>query len=280
MTADLTVFDYEGARVRVVTGDDGEPLFVASDVARILAYRKASDMVRVLDDDERGAQTVRTPGGPQETTVVSEAGLYHLVLRRESGYVSDPAARAGIHRFQRWVTHEVLPAVRRHGVYATRDAVEAMLADPDSMIRVLTALREERASRRAAEQRGAELEERLEAEAPHARFGRLVSSCEGDLLVGQVAALITQGGLPVTQVQLFAWLRGHGWLCRGSDRMWNMPTKWALTRRYMRFAVTVVATGHGTRERTTPYVTGPGQQVLTDGFLTGRYALTGGGGSS
>lgn len=268
----LTVFESpEFGRVRTVE-QDGRVLFCGRDVATALGYR---DPVNALKQHCRGV-VIHHPvsdrlGRVQEARFITEGDLYRLVVRS-----SLPQAE----RFERWVFDEVLPAVRRHGGYLVPDAVEAALTDPDFLIRLATALKEERASRQAAEQRGAELEARLEAEAPHARFGRLVSSCEGDLLVGQVAALITQGGLPVTQVQLFAWLRGHGWLCRGSDRMWNMPTKWALEHRYLRFAVTVVATGHGTRERTTPYVTGPGQQVLTDGFLTGRYALIGGGGSS
>ena len=66
VTADLTVFDYEGAQVRVVTGDDGEPWFVASDAARILGYREAHRLTRGLDDDERGPHIVGTPGGEQE----------------------------------------------------------------------------------------------------------------------------------------------------------------------------------------------------------------------
>lgn len=265
MTADLTdpaeeltCFVYDGHDVRVVTGDDGEPWFVLVDLCRVLGLTNPSEVARRLDADALStAEVIDSMGRRQQARTVSEPGLYEVVFMSRR-----PGARA----FRRWVTHEVLPRIRRTGAYRA-----PALSGPELMA---AALVEAQRTLEAARSRAAELEERLEAEAPHARFGRLVSSCEGDLLVGQVAALITQGGLPVTPVRLFAWLRGHGWLCRGSDRMWNMPTKWALTRRYMRFAVTVVATGHGTRERTTPYVTGPGQQVLTDGFLTGRYTLT------
>lgn len=106
----LIPFDYEGSSVRVLTGEDGQPWFVAADVATILGYRMASDMTRRLDDDEKGTRSVRTPGGDQDMTVISEAGLYSAVLGSKI-----PEAKA----FKRWVTHEVLPAIRRHGVYAT-----------------------------------------------------------------------------------------------------------------------------------------------------------------
>lgn len=106
----LIPFDYEGSSVRVLTGEDGQPWFVAADVATILGYRMASDMTRRLDDDEKGTRSVRTPGGDQDMTVISEAGLYSAVLGSKI-----PEAKA----FKRWVTHEVLPAIRRHGAYAT-----------------------------------------------------------------------------------------------------------------------------------------------------------------
>ena len=106
MTA-LEVFQYDGAEVRTVV-IDGEPWFVASDVARILGYRMASDMTRRLDDDEKGTHSTRTPGGDQEVTVVNEPGLYASILGSQV---------EGARAFKRWVTHDVLPAVRTTGQY-------------------------------------------------------------------------------------------------------------------------------------------------------------------
>lgn len=206
VTADLTVFDYEGARVRVVTGDDGEPWFVASDVARILGYREAHHLTRGLDDDERGPHNVGTPGGEQEMTVVSEAGLYSAILRSRV-----ETARP----FRRWVTHEVLPAVRRHGVYATRDAVEAMLADPDSMIRVLTALREERASRRAAQAEVRELRPRAVS------YDRFLSA-GGDYSVASAAQALARAGARTGRNRLFRLLESLRWVYRpAGHRQWR-----------------------------------------------------------
>ena len=93
---------------------NGEPWVVASDVARSLGYRMASDLTRRLDDDEKGYAEVRTPGGDQEMTVINEPGLYRAVF----GSQVDSAKR-----FQRWAIHEVLPAVRKTGSYGSTPAL-------------------------------------------------------------------------------------------------------------------------------------------------------------
>lgn len=101
-------FDFNGTSVRVVMLD-GEPWFVARDVCKVLEITKVDSAIRNLDADEKGAHTVSTPGSNQEMTIVSEAGLYSLILRSRK-----PEAKS----FKRWVTHEVLPSIRKTGVYA------------------------------------------------------------------------------------------------------------------------------------------------------------------
>lgn len=132
MGNEITRFQYEGTTVRTLTVD-GEPWFVATDVAQILGYRKASDMTRILEEDEKGAQIVRTLGGDQEVTVVSEPGLYRLIVQRQAGYVSDAGKREYVRRFQRWITHDVLPQIRRTGGY--QSAPE--LSGPELMAKAL-----------------------------------------------------------------------------------------------------------------------------------------------
>lgn len=254
MEADITPFAYGDQQVRVVTRD-GEPWFVAADIAKTLGYRIAPDMVRSLDEDEKGTQIVRTPGGHQQMTIISEAGLYSAIMRSRV---------EGAKAFKRWVTHDVLPSIRKRGGYLTPAATEKALTDPDFIIRLATSLKEERARRQAAEAQ-------IEADAPHTRFGRTISGTDGDLLVKQVADLITQGGYPISQVTLFKWLRNHGWLCANQGRLWNSPTKWALEQGYVRSTVLVVSTSRGDQEKTTPRITTAGQEDLIDGWLTGRY---------
>lgn len=118
MNTDMIPFTYEGSSVRLVTDDNGEPWFVASDIAKILGYREAYDMTRRLDADEKGPRSVRTPGGTQEMTTINEAGLYAAILGSKV---------EGARQFKRWVTHEVLPSIRRHGGYIDPRASEHQL---------------------------------------------------------------------------------------------------------------------------------------------------------
>ena len=107
MAAQVIPFDFESNEVRTLLIDD-QPWFVAADVAAALNYRMASDMTGNLDDDEKGTQNVRTPYGDQEMNVINESGLYSAILRSRK-----PEAK----RFKKWVTSEVLPAIRKHGRY-------------------------------------------------------------------------------------------------------------------------------------------------------------------
>ena len=104
----LVPFSFDNTPIRVVTDERGEPWFVAADVAAILDYRTASDMTRMLGEDEKGTQIVSTLGGPQEATIISESGLYACILKSRK-----PDAQ----RFRKWVTAEVLPSLRKTGAY-------------------------------------------------------------------------------------------------------------------------------------------------------------------
>lgn len=116
--------------------------FVASDVCRALDIKNSRDTIRRLDNDEKGVALIDTRGGKQSLNVVNEYGLYNLVLASRK-----PEAKA----FKRWITHEVIPAIRQHGMYATAETVEAMLSDSDTAIKLLTTLKEERQARLEAE---------------------------------------------------------------------------------------------------------------------------------
>jgi prophage antirepressor-like protein len=104
-----TLFEFETLPVRVHSGHDGEPWFVAIDVANALNYRTAHDMTRYLEDDEKGTLNERTLGGEQVIIAINEAGLYSAILRSRK-----PEAK----RFKRWITHEVLPSIRKTGSYS------------------------------------------------------------------------------------------------------------------------------------------------------------------
>jgi prophage antirepressor-like protein len=123
--ADLEIFHFNGAQVRTLTRD-GEPWFVAADVARLLGYSDVHAAARRnVDPEDKGVVTVTTPGGFQNMTAVSESGLYALIFGSKL-----PAARD----FKRWVTAEVLPAIRRTGGYVRPDASAEQLAEIKEMV--------------------------------------------------------------------------------------------------------------------------------------------------
>lgn len=250
----LTPFNFNGHQVRTIT-ESGEPWFVASDVAKILGFREAYHLTRGLDDDEKGPQIVGTPSGDQEMTVISESGLYSAVLRSRV---------EGAREFKRWVTREVLPAIRKHGVYANADTVEAMLNDPDAMIRALTSLKEERAAR-------AELEAQRTADAPKVLFADAVSTSDTTILVGDLAKILRGNGVDIGATRLFQVLRDRGYLISRKGADWNSPTQKAMDLGLFRIKETAVthSDGHVTVNKT-PKVTGKGQRYFVERFLSGR----------
>ncbi|EHP90830.1 BRO-N domain-containing protein [Methylorubrum extorquens] len=115
--AALVPFAFEGRSLRAFDLD-GESWFVAGDAAAFLGYAEAKDLTRTLDDDEKGRHPVPTPGGEQDVSIISEAGLYRAIVQRRATSAIPAETREAIARFQRWVFHDVLPSIRRTGVYA------------------------------------------------------------------------------------------------------------------------------------------------------------------
>ena len=133
---------------------DGEPWFVAADVCKALELEKTNRALSRLDDDEKGAHSVSTPGGRQRMSIISESGLYSLILGSRK-----PEARA----FKRWITHEVIPSIRKHGAYMTDSLLDALEAHPEAVPEYLNRLRSENARNR-------ELNRRLRLALPKAEY--------------------------------------------------------------------------------------------------------------
>ena len=133
---------------------DGDPWFVAADVCKALEIEKTNRALSRLDDDEKGAHSVSTPGGRQRMSIISESGLYSLILGSRK-----PEARA----FKRWITHEVIPSIRKHGVYMTDSLLDALEAHPEAVPEYLNRLRSENARNR-------ELNRRLRLALPKAEY--------------------------------------------------------------------------------------------------------------
>lgn len=121
----VQAFDFNGLTLRALLVE-GEPWFIAKDVADVLGYGLTGDMLRNLDEDEKGMQIVHTPGGPQQMATITESGLYSAILRSRK-----PEAKA----FKRWVTHDVLPAIRRTGAYEKPKTEEEKVLEVFELLR-------------------------------------------------------------------------------------------------------------------------------------------------
>ncbi|MBG9260212.1 Bro-N domain-containing protein, partial [Corynebacterium belfantii] len=143
---ELQLFNFRGKRVRVLTNQDGEPQWVGKDICEILEIKNSRDALSRIDPEGVGIADTLTPGGVQKLRVVNESGLYELLFQSRV-----PQAK----EFRRWVTGEVLPEIRRHGMYATTATVEQMLADPTTAIKLLEQIKQERDQRKALEAQAA-----------------------------------------------------------------------------------------------------------------------------
>lgn len=235
----------EFGQVRTVVIDD-EPWFVAADVCRALDIGNSRQAVTRLDDDEKNTVTLNDgiPGNP-EKTVVNEPGLYSLVLGSRK-----PEAKA----FKRWITHEVIPAIRKTGGYHVPQSPEEQMAQ----------------GLLAAQKLLAEKDKRIEEMRPKEIFADAVSVSKTDILIGDLAKLIKQNGHDIGQKRLFAWLREKGYLIKRKGLDWNMPTQKAMEMKLFRVKETVVthSDGHTTVSKT-PKVTGKGQVYFVNKFLNG-----------
>lgn len=156
-----------------------EPYFVGKDVAVALGYVKPQNAIakHVDEDDSLKWGIIDSMGRNQETTVINESGLYSLIFGSKLELAKD---------FKRWVTSDILPSIRKHGMYATEDTIDAMLNNPDTMIRVLTELKEEREQRIKLEKENASL-------IPDANMARDIIKYSGLYTLKEVADLVESG---------------------------------------------------------------------------------------
>lgn len=256
---ELTVFENKDfGPVRTVVRQ-GEPWFVAADVCRALEISNSRDALSRLDADEKGVALTDTLGGKQEMSTVNEPGLYSLVLGSRK-----PEAKA----FKRWITHEVIPEIRRHGAYLTDEATDAFFSNPDTFAKLAVKWRDERHARLAAEAEARAKQEKIDADAPKVLFADSVAASKSEILVGELAKILNQNGVDIGQNRLFEKLRQDGYLINRKGADWNMPTQRSMDLGVMRIKETSIthADGHVTVNKT-PKITGKGQL-----YFINRYA--------
>lgn len=242
--------------------ENGAVLFCGTDVARALGYRNPRDAIskhcKGVVKRDGVSQTTNQHGTTteqkNEMSFIPESDLYRLVFGSKL-----PTAE----RFTDWVTSEVLPTIRKHGAYMTREALDAAIRDPDYLLRIVTALKEETDKRRALEQKAAE-------DSPKVLFADAVSTSDSAILIGELAKLIRQNGVEIGQNRLFQWMRDSGYLCAAGER-YNMPTQRAMELGLFRVKETAISQPDGSvRVTRTTKVTGKGQQFFINKFLTAR----------
>ncbi|WP_019166720.1 phage antirepressor [Staphylococcus delphini] len=146
---ELQIFNFEELPVRTLTVD-GEPYFVGNDVAQILGYEDYRGAInKKVDAEDKLRSQIDYAGQKRSVTLINESGLYSLIFSSKLESAK---------RFKRWVTSEVLPAIRKHGIYATDNVIEQTIQNPDYIIHVLTEFKKEREGRLVAEQQVKELQ--------------------------------------------------------------------------------------------------------------------------
>lgn len=245
MMNDIQVFDSpEFGAVRTVEINN-EPWFVAIDICKVLDIQNVTQAVQKLEDDERSMFNIGRQG---EANCVNEYGLYSLVLA---------SRKAEAKAFKRWITHEVLPSIRKHGMYAESE----LLDNPDLLIRVAQELKAERERNKALQADN----ERMKSKEI---FADAVSASHTSILIGDLAKLIKQNGVEIGQKRLFEWLRNNGYLIKRKGADWNMPTQRSMEMGLFEVKESTVNNPDGSvRINKTTKVTGKGQQYFINKFV-------------
>lgn len=240
----LQPFMYGSQEVRTITIDN-EPWFVLNDLCAILEHTNSRMVAARLDEDDVSrTYVVDSRGRRQQTTIVNEGGMYEVIVRSDS-----PASKP----FRRWVTHEVLPQIRKTGAYSATQLSEDEIV---SQALQITA------------QRVKALEAKVKEDAPKVLFADSVAASQSTILIGELAKILRGNGVDIGQNRLYEQLREDGFLInrRGSD--WNMPTQKAMDLGLFRIKETAIShsDGHISINKTTK-VTGKGQEYFINRYL-------------
>lgn len=254
---ELQIFsDSEFGEIRTITKDN-EPWFVASDICRSLDLSNPTMAMQRIDDDEKAKFNLGLSGG--ETNCVNEYGLYSLALASRKKEAKD---------FKRWITHEVLPSIRKNGGYITG---QETMSDEELMAKALLVANNKIAERdKIIEQKQA----RIEQMKPKEIFADAVATSHTSILVGDLAKLICQNGVQIGQKRLFVWLRDKGYLIK-SGSSYNMPTQRYIEQGLFEIKESNLVNPDGSvRITRTPKVTGKGQVYFVNKFLKGDNSVS------
>lgn len=249
---DLQIFNNEEFGVIRTVTKDNEPWFVASDICKALDLSNPTMATQRLDDDEKAKFSLGLSGG--DTNCVNEYGLYNLVLASRKKEAKE---------FKRWITHEVIPSIRKNGGYI---AGQETLSDEELMAKALLVANNKIKERDAIIERQ---QAKIESDKPKTIFADAVSTSHTSILVGDLAKLICQNGVQIGQKRLFQWLRDNGYLIKCGNS-YNMPVQRFVEQGLFEVKESTVQNPDGSvRITKTTKVTGKGQVYFVNKFLNG-----------
>ncbi len=243
---EVQLFNFENHEVRSLV-INSEPWFVGKDVASILGYKKPENAItNHVDDEDKTTTLIQGTGSnyKSKTVIINESGLYSLVLSSKL-----PSAK----KFKRWVTSEVLPALRKTGQYQVKE-----LSGQELMAKALIEAQSVLAAK----------DKQIQEMKPKVVFADAVATSHTSILVGELAKILKQNGIEMGQKRLFAWLREKGYLIKRQGTDYNMPTQKAMDLGLFEIKEGSYVNGSGVNITTkTPKVTGKGQQYFINKFL-------------
>lgn len=259
--SELQIFDNEEFGEIRVLEIENEPWFVGKDAAEILGYENLSrDINRHVDEEDRFLLTKQKyQNGTLEIPnrgllIINESGLYSLILSSKL-----PNAK----KFKRWVTSEVLPTIRKHGAYMTDNALEQAIANPDFMIGLLQNLKKEKEEKKRLQEEKCKLEIKIEEDRPKVTFAERVMKSGDNILVRELAKIISDEGFTIGEKRLYTQLRKWGYVCKNSTE----PTQRAMNQKYFVVKVGTINTPYGIKEIKTTQVTPKGQIRIVERIL-------------
>lgn len=233
INVEVVPFDFKGQEVRTVKDKYGEPWFVAKDVCKVLEIKNPTDALKRLDEDERARLNLGRQG---ETNIVNEYGLYNLILGSRK-----PEAK----QFKRWITHEVLPTIRKTGGYVANDDmfIETYLQHADEQTKLLFkgTLETIRKQNLLIKEKDKQLEEAK----PKVEFAEAFQASESDVEVGALAKTLASAGINIGRNRLFKWLRDNGYVMTTwiDNKKYNVPTQKAINMGVLKLSQNVFDTG-------------------------------------
>ena len=234
---------------------EGKEWFPAIQVAETLGYSNPHKAVK--DHTKERGVTIRSVidklGRKQNKKFIDEGNLYRLITRSKLPQADE---------FEEWVFEEVLPSIRKHGIYATDNVIENTLNNPDYIINILTEYKKEK-------EHNLVLEQQVKENKPKVLFADSVAGSDNSILVGELAKLLKQNGVDIGQNRLFKWLRNNGYLIKKNGESYNLPTQRSMDLEILDIKKRVINNPDGSSKITrTPKVTGKGQQYFINKFLS------------